>query len=104
MLTLKKTALSLFGLAVMLVCINPPQAHAGVVVSIGPTYPHPVYARPYAYVAPPYVAYAPRPYYGPVYVRPGFGYSGYYRPEYRRGYFAPRIEHREFVRRQYWRR
>jgi hypothetical protein len=32
---LKKTALSLFGLAVMLICFNPPQAHAGVVVSFG---------------------------------------------------------------------
>ena len=30
---LKKTALSLFGLVVMLICFNPPQAHAGVVVS-----------------------------------------------------------------------
>ena len=81
MLKLKKAALSLFGLAVVLICINPPQAHAGVVVAIGgPVYPRPVYVRPY-YVAPPYVAYAPRPYAnGPVFVRPGFGYPGYYRP------------------------
>src|SRR6266404_1154477 len=34
---LKKTALSLFGLVVMLICFNPPQAHAGVVVSFGRT-------------------------------------------------------------------
>ena len=44
---LKKAALSLFGLVVMLICINPPQAHAGIVVAIGPVYPHPVYVRPY---------------------------------------------------------
>ncbi len=60
---LKKTALSLFGLVVMLICINPPQAHAGVVIALGPTYPRPVYVRPYPYVAPaPYVAYGPGPY------------------------------------------
>jgi hypothetical protein len=108
MLSLKKTALSMFGLVVMLICINPPQAQAGVVVSIGgPVYPRPVYVRPYAYVAPPYVAYAPRPYaYGPVFVRPGFRYPGYYRPDYRQGYWGPRrFEHREIVvRRPYWRR
>ena len=46
---LKKTALSLFGLVVMLVCFNPPQAHAGVVVSFGPVFPRPVYVRPYGY-------------------------------------------------------
>ena len=71
---LKKSALSLFGLVVMLICFNPAQAHAGVVVSIGPVYPRPVYVRPYAYVAPvPYVAYRPAPYfYGPTYVRPGW--------------------------------
>jgi hypothetical protein len=40
---LKKTALSLFGLVVMLICINPPQAHAGVVVSFGPVYRRPYY-------------------------------------------------------------
>ena len=40
---LKKTALSLFGFAVMLICVNPPKANAGVVVSIGgPVYPRPV--------------------------------------------------------------
>jgi len=102
MLTFKKTALSLFGLAVLLICLNPPQAHAGVVVSLGPVYPRPVYVRPYPYVAPvPYVAYAPAPYvYGPTYVRPGFG-PGYYRP----GYWGPRrFEHRDYVRRPYWRR
>ncbi len=71
---LKKTALSLFGLVVMLICFNPPQAHAGVVVAIGPVYPRPVYVRPYRYVAPvPYVAYRPAPYfYGPTtFVRDG---------------------------------
>jgi hypothetical protein len=109
MAMLKKAALSLVGLAAMLVCINPPQAHAGVVVAIGgPGYPRPVYVRPYTYVAPPYVAYAPRPYaYGPVFVRPGFGYPGYYRPNYDQpGYWGPRgFEHRErvVVRRPYWR-
>jgi hypothetical protein len=101
---LKRTALSLFGLAVLLVCFNPPQANAGVFIAVGPVYPRPVYVRPYRYVAPvPYVAYAPNPYaYGPVFVRPGWGYPGYYRP----GYWGPRrFEHREFVvRRPYWRR
>ncbi|MGH9545819.1 MAG: hypothetical protein ACRD23_11460 [Terriglobales bacterium] len=106
---LKKTALSLFGLVAMLICLNPPQANAGVVVAIGPAFPRPVYVRPYRYVAPvPYVAYRPDPYfyapaYPPVYVRPGWGY----RPGvYVNPHFAPRrIEHREFVaRRPYWRR
>ena len=78
---LKKTALSLFGLVVMLICFNPPQAHAGVVVSFGAVYPRPVYVRPYWYVAPvPFVAYRPAPYfYSPAYVRPGWGYRpGFY--------------------------
>jgi hypothetical protein len=107
---LKKAALSLFGLAAMLVCINPPQAHAGVIIQLGPTYPRPVYVRPYPYVVPgPYVAYGPRPYvYGPVYVRPHWDYPGYYyRPGFERpGYWGPRrFEHREFVEHHpYWRR
>ena len=105
----KKTALSLFGLVVMLICINPPQAHAGVVIALGSVYPRPVYVRPYRHVAPPpYFAYGPSPYaYGPVFVRPGYGYPGDYRPNYYRpGYWGPRrFEHREFVvRRPYWRR
>ena len=59
---LKKTALSLFGLVAMLIFVNPPQAHAGVVIAIGPAYPRPVYVRPYRYVAPvPFVAYRPAP-------------------------------------------
>ncbi len=110
---LKKTALSLFGLAVMLLCFNPPQAHAGVVVSFGTGYARPVYVRPYRYVAPvPYVAYQPDPYfygpsfygssyYGPTYVRPGWAYRpGFYGNQH----FAPRFEHREFVGRRPWRR
>jgi hypothetical protein len=106
---LKKTAFSLFGLVVMLVCINPPQARAGVVVALGPVYPRPVYVRPYAYVAPtPYVVYGPNSYArGPVFGRPGWGDPGYYRPGYYRpGYRGPgRFEHREYVvRRPYWRR
>ena len=72
---LKKTALSLFGLVAMLICFNPPQAHAGVVVSFGPVYPRPVYVRPYRYVAPvPFVAYRPAPYFlcdRPMFVRAG---------------------------------
>ena len=78
MLKLKKTALSLFGLAVMLICVNPPKANAGVVVSIGgPVYPRPVYVRPYRYVAPvPYIAYRPDPYfYGPTYRSTRLGLS-----------------------------
>jgi hypothetical protein len=106
---LKKTALSLFGLVVMLICINPPQAHAGVVVSFGAVYPRPVYVRPYRYVAPvPFVAYRPDPYfyapssYAPTYVRPGWGYRPGF---YANPHFAPRCERREFVvRRPYWRR
>ena len=102
---LKKTALSLFGLAVMLVCINPPKVNAGVVVALGPVYPRPVYVRPYRYVAPsPYIVYRPNPYvYRPVYVRPGWGYRPGF---YRNGYWVPRgYAHREFVvRRPYWRR
>ena len=105
---LKKIALSLFGLAVMLVAINPPQADAGVVVQLGPVFPRPVYVRPYPYVAPaPYVAYAPGPYvYGPAYVRPGWGYPGYYRPGYvRPGYWGPRrIERHEFIDHHFYRR
>jgi hypothetical protein len=105
---LKKTALSLFGLVVLLICFNPPQAHAGVVISVGPTYPRPVYVRRYGYVAPvPYVAYRPATYYGPTYyaptyVRPGWGYRpGFYENRH----FVPRYEHREFVEhRGYWRR
>jgi hypothetical protein len=101
---LKKTALSMFGLVVMLICFNPPQAHAGVVVSFGAVYPRPVYVRPYAYVAPvPYVAYGSAPYfYGPTCVRPGWGYRpGFYENRH----FDRRFEHREFVeRRPYWRR
>jgi hypothetical protein len=102
---LKKTALSLFGLVVMLICFNPPQARAGVVVTFGPVYPRPVYVRPYRYVAPvPFVAYRPGPYFfGPSYVRPGWDYRpGFYENRY----FAPRrFERREFVvRRPYWRR
>jgi hypothetical protein len=101
---LKKTALSLFGLVAMLIFINPPQAHAGVVVAIGPAYPRPVNVRPYWYVAPvPFVAYRPAPFfYGATLVRPGWGYRPGF---YARPYIAPRFEHREFVvRRPYWRR
>ena len=101
---LKKTALSLFGLVVMLICINPPQANAGVVVSFGPVYRRPYYVSPYRYVAPvPYVAYQADPYfYAPAYVRPGWGYRPGF---YANPHFGPRFEHREFVgRRPYCRR
>jgi hypothetical protein len=103
---LRKTAFSLFGMVLMLACINPPQAHAGVFVSIGPVYPRPVYhyVRPYPHVAPPpFVAFAPTPYAcGPVFVRPGWGYPGYYRHDY---WVPRRFARREyFVRRPYWRR
>ncbi len=105
---LKKTALLVFGLAAMLVCINPPQASAGVIITLGPTYPRPVrvYAPPpYAYVAPgPYIAYRPYPYaYAPAYVYPG---PAFYPRYYRHGYWVPRrYERREFVvRHPYWRR
>ena len=101
---LKKTALSLFGLVVMLIALNPPQAHAGVVVAFGPVYPRPFYVRRYRYVAPlPYVAYRPDPYfYAPASIRPGWGYRPGF---YAHPYCAPRFERREFVeRRPYWRR
>lgn len=105
---LKKTALSLFGLAVMLVCVNPPQASAGVIVALGPVYPHRVrvYAPPrYGYVAPrPFVVYRPNPYaYRPAYVYPSRVYRpGFYGPEY----WAPRryVRREVIVRRPYWRR
>jgi hypothetical protein len=100
---LKKTALSLFGLVVLLICFNPAQAHAGLVVSIGPVYPRPVYLRPYAYVAPvPYVAYQTAPYYyAPTYVRPGWGYRPGF---YGHAYVAPRYEPRAFVEHRWnWR-
>jgi hypothetical protein len=61
---LKKTGFSLFGLALVLGCMSPPQAHAGVVVALVRVYPHPVYqyVRPYPYVAPPpFFAYRPNP-------------------------------------------
>jgi len=103
---LQKSALLLFGLAVLLVCINPPRANAGVIISIGPTYPRPVrvYAPP-VYVLPnPYVAYRPYPYaYAPAYAYRGpVFYPNYYRP----GYWTPRRwERHEYVlRRPYWRR
>ena len=103
---LKKAALSLFGLAVMLVGLNPPQAHAGIDVSFG-RYIRVVYVRPYPYVAPvPYVAYGPNPYaYGPVYVRPDYGYRRYYGRDYywRGDRHDRRFEHREFEHRG-WRR
>jgi len=105
---LKKTALSLFGLVAMLIFVNPPQAHAGVVIAFGPAYPRPVYVRPFRYVAPvPFVAYRPAPlFYGPTYVRPYVRPGWGYRPGfYARPYIAPRPLHREFVvRRPYWRR
>jgi hypothetical protein len=103
---LRKTALSLFGLIVLAVCLNPPQANAGVIVAVGPVFPRParIYPGP-VYVAPsPYVAYRPYPYiYAPAYAYRGpLLYPRYYRP----GYWAGRrFEHREFVvRRPYWRR
>jgi hypothetical protein len=107
---LKKSALAIFGLAVMLVCLNPPKANAGVVVAFGPAYPAPVRVyrpQPFVYVAPqPYVVYRSYPYpyaYGPTYVRPGWGYRPGF---YDHGRFeSRRFEHREFVeRRPYWRR
>ena len=78
---LKKTALSLFGLVAMLIFVNPPQAHAGVVIAIGPAYPRPVYVRPYRYVAPvPFVAYRPAPlFYGPTFARAGVIAQGFTR-------------------------
>lgn len=105
---LKKSALSLFGLAVLLICLNPPKASARVIVGLGPVYPYPVRIyrpRPFVYVAPaPYIGYRPYPYvYAPAYVRPGWDYRpGFYANRY----WGPRrFEHREFVeRRPYWRR
>ncbi|MGH9503314.1 MAG: hypothetical protein ACRD20_10745 [Terriglobales bacterium] len=109
---LKKSALWLFGLALMLVCLNPPKANAGVVVAFGPVNPYPVRVyrpRPYVYVAPqPYIAYGPSPYaYPPVYVHPDWRYRpGFYADrDWDRGRDARRFEHREFgARRLYGRR
>jgi len=87
---LKKTVLALFGLVFAMALITPPKANAQVVVGAGvaPFVPRPAYGyvvvqpRPYVYVAPPYVAYAPR------YAYPPYVYSdrvfvdgrGYLRP------------------------
>lgn len=103
---LKKSAISLLGLVVLLICLNPPKASAGVVVGLGPVYPHPVRVyrpRPFVYAAPaPYIAYRPYPYvYAPAYVRPGWDR----RPSFHADWGPRRFEHREFVeRRPYWRR
>jgi hypothetical protein len=111
---LKKTALLLFALA-MLISVAPQKANAGVVVALGPVYPRPGYVyvpSPYGYAAPqpyvvpqpyvappPYVAYQP---YAPAYVYDWGYYPRYYRPGY---WYAPRFERRDYIgRRPYFRR
>lgn len=81
---LKKNLLVLFGLALALACLNPPKAHAGVVVGV--TVGTPVYVRPvprFGYVCPRPVPY-PGPYVYPrAYVYPGpVVYGGFYHGGY----------------------
>jgi len=101
---LKKTALAVFGLAIILTIITPAPAHAGVVVGvgvgIGPVYARPAYAYPYAYpyaYGPgAYVGYYayPRPYvYSPAYVYRARPYGYYHGP-----YLHPgRVAYRGYV-------
>jgi hypothetical protein len=86
---LKKSFLAVFGLLAVLAFATPEKAHAGVVVGVtigGPVYARPVYAYPYAYVAP-----VPRPTY--VYPRPIV---------YRRIYNRPYWRHERNERHEYW--
>ena len=91
---LKKSFLAVFGLLAVLAFATPEKAHAGVVVGVtigGPVYARPVYAYPYAYVAPvPRPAYVYRPY---VYPRPIV---------YRRIYNRPYWRHERYERHPYW--
>ena len=92
---LKKTLLAVFGLAMALVFVNPPKAHAGVAIGVtvgAPVYVRPVY--PYAYVV---VRPVPRPVY--IYPRP-YANAGpvFYRPVYDRPYWRhERCERREYL-------
>ena len=97
---LKKSALLLFGLAALLVTINPARANAEVVIALGSRYPRPVYVRPYRYVAPaPYVAYRPYPSaYAPAYVYP---YNSWRRHRYHELLEHRRHEWREQERREH---
>ncbi len=89
----------------MLICVNPPQAHAGVVVSIG----GPVIRVRFTFVRIGMWRRCPMSPIGRILTFmgrrmfvPGWGYRpGFYENRH----FAPRFEHREFVeRRPYWRR
>ena len=104
---LKKSALLPFGLVLLVVCLNPPRANAGVLISIGPAYPRPVrvYAPPVYVVPSPYIGYRAYPYiHAPAYAYPGpIFFPNHY---YRHAYWTPRRwEYHEYVlRRPYWRR
>jgi hypothetical protein len=98
---LKKNLWVLLGLALALAFVNPPKAHAGVVVGVtvgGPVCVRPVAPYGYYYARPlPY----PSPYVYPrAYVYPGpVVYGGFYRG----GYWPhERFEHREFERHEYF--
>jgi hypothetical protein len=88
---LKRSLLAVMGLVMALAFVNPPKAHAGVVIGVTvgarPVYRYPyVIARPVSrpvYVYPrPY--YYPRPiFYRPVYERPYWRHERWERHEYR---------------------
>ena len=80
---LKRTIPAFLWLVFAMALTTPPMANAQVVVGVGvaPFVPRPAYgyvvvqSRPYVYVAPPYVVYAPR-YAYPLYVYSGRVFVG----------------------------
>jgi hypothetical protein len=95
---LKKISFAVFGLVLALAFAAPQKARAEVAIGVtigGPIYTRPVYAYPYAYVAP-----VPRPVY--VYPRPYVYprvvvYHRHYRPYWRH----ERYERRDWYRDRY---
>jgi hypothetical protein len=90
----KKSVFAVFGLAMALVFMNPPNAHAGVAIGVtvgAPVYVRPVYPYPYAVVRP-----VPRP----VYIYPPYAYAGpvYYGRDYDRPYWRQQ----RWERHEYW--
>jgi hypothetical protein len=91
---LKKSLLAVFGLAMALVFVNPPKAHAGVAIGVtvgAPVYVRPVYPYAYAVVRP-----VPRP----VYIYPPYAYAG--PVYYGRDYYRPYWRHERWERHEYW--
>src|SRR6185437_6695295 len=94
----KRNLFLMFGLAVAMMFMMAPKAHAGVIVGVqvgAPVYVHPVrafvYSAPRLYIAPrPFAAVAPYPVYRRYYVARPMAYRHVYmRPNYvRRGYIG----------------